>query len=1625
MREAFPDKPWTKGRTFDDGSKLTPLKPNDIETPEEWVMFNLFHELNHASFPRPAGMSDAIFENKANVGALKDLKIWRRTGEIPNFQPGRQQLDANSETPNLPEFVESANTLLTGMLNKVKLTTTIRLGKNFYDALNNPEVSNRVLKKVKDALNLPDEEAADIILAFKQILFKKATRKGENIAINRVVDVDKEISPEILEGFKKLGLSKEQIKDGINLTMEHYGPKPRIVKTKGDEELKVITGIDDDIINDIASKLSKNIGGGRHSADILRDKIAEEVATQGRSVVGFKENILSVAIHLASKFNSKWGAGKITGILDPHKNIGPNVIKTLQRRFSSEVGQEWTAGGVGIRDVNDFVFYGTKTFAEYLDKWKQSFENLQLTVKDQKFKGDLNNLIANGIRHGTSVLDKTKIRLTPEIKKDLVHIITTARPLLRKFGKEMQSKGILEDLVDNYFPRLWDRAAIDKNGGEFVDLILANKVKWKGKLITNRETALELRQEMLDITHHSKLSDTSRGSSSFFYGRTLEFPDDDVFSKFLDTDINSVLTSYYFQGSKALAKHDILGVSNLTEFKKVWGEAAAKEIRENGGTEKQVGAAMKDMNYLYQSITGEGLERFGPKTQFLADSYMLANRMALLPLSTLSSLTEIFINISKVGPSKTLRGYRDAIRNGSKNIYDGSMDELQKVYGLTRKEAKAELNQMGIALDQALADYADRLGGDALTSPRMRKMSNKFFRFTLLDQWTKTVQMTSYIVGRRLIGENLEDIMAHRVLIAAGKTSRRVQKKIDDLADLGIDYEDGIKWIENGAKFDDPFYRKVKEGAGAYTNDVILNPTGTSGLRPAYMSHPQTAILGQLLGYPAAFTNVVLKAAVKQFARNPETLPQHVTAAAIMTGFALLTNAIRSDGESLEEDPEVMWTKAFFRWGGNGLPVDMFYRGREAAKMYQNPTGHMAGLGPAQGDIFKLIATGNIPSVILGKIPGTGAFNAIFKPFDMTEEWPDNWRKFQREWDRWGKDILVPERERITPRDYKKGGEVFNVPQVPVEPDERIDKMTGLPYNEQAGGAFIDQEDRKGFALGTVASKAVPVLKSVLNEALDFLANKGENITVSRLGKRLKDRGVRKDEMESSGIDEAIEKASRAGSSVEQRIAKGITVSDIPSAMSLQIPDSSSSFYTKTRKGNIAFTPEGLRNLRGARKDQPLVESNFVTARETSPEHYRSSITEEMTMSEAMLQVDGWRGKKEDTVFSNLFEEITPKDVNKDTYEIIVFRDPRVKDTSPVSEHFVNINIQKGEDEAAKLMGSKYSYHVRFDQKEDALRIFEMQTDLMNYELVEAAKAVIHDPNTWSGFADAALRKYGKPGYLSPFMDIHRVSPLPFKSVDDPYDVLLAMGIDKKQIKFSKQESKKLIKDIEKLSELTKGFGRGYLNIKKESGMYVSGTRELKKYPFLYTIIEDWGAQKIGWETFVERLTVRAKALDQTKLTDNKKVVKMIRDYIDPIKRNKRTELDKKINTFLSPTFESIYTKPLPNINISQNIINRMIAEAKDKELSKVKFLIGKNTSESERYLDGLARSREVQKNYETTIAGQVIATAKKIGATYDWDEVGYLTITLPEKEFTLPMFKNQGGKVIRSLQRTRNLRSI
>ena len=53
------------------------------------------------------------------------------------------------------------------------------------------------------------------------------------------------------------------------------------------------------------------------------------------------------------------------------------------------------------------------------------------------------------------------------------------------------------------------------------------------------------------------------------------------------------------------------------------------------------------------------------------------------------------------------------------------------------------------------------------------------------------------------------------------------------------------------------------------------------------------------------------------------------------------------------------------------------------------------------------------------------------------------------------------EDKKNNPRLNRAKGGVVDVPQAPKEPDQRIDKMTGRPYDQQAGPAFVDNEDRQ------------------------------------------------------------------------------------------------------------------------------------------------------------------------------------------------------------------------------------------------------------------------------------------------------------------------------------------------------------------------------------------------------------------------------------------------------------------------------------------------------------------------------------------------------------------------------------
>jgi len=107
---------------------------------------------------------------------------------------------------------------------------------------------------------------------------------------------------------------------------------------------------------------------------------------------------------------------------------------------------------------------------------------------------------------------------------------------------------------------------------------------------------------------------------------------------------------------------------------------------------------------------------------------------------------------------------------------------------------------------------------------------------------------------------------------------------------------------------------------------------------------------------------------------------------------------------------------------------------------------------------------------------------------------------------------------------YNKGGEV-TVPNAPAEPDERIDKVTGQPYNQQAGSAFMDETDplkvmmseggmaqRQKYILGGIAKKGATALAETLSNKVDNLFNRETiDVAVANIDRQVVDIGINPD----------------------------------------------------------------------------------------------------------------------------------------------------------------------------------------------------------------------------------------------------------------------------------------------------------------------------------------------------------------------------------------------------------------------------------------------------------------------------------------------------------------------------------
>jgi len=663
-------------------------------------------------------------------------------------------------------------------------------------------------------------------------------------------------------------------------------------------------------------------------------------------------------------------------------------------------------------------------------------------------------------------------------------------------GKEIKS---VETTVDG---SAFGKDFLEEAGG---DMALAQQKKAKqivDDMLEYKSTPFEL-----------KSANQSGSRTGFIQARRFRKLKDEEIKDFLEGDVEVILEDYFTNLSQGIARTKTFG-KTIADFDKRHVQPVRKELiasgikrgRKNAGIkkgaktpseirEKAIADADKvaaSLHKMHRRVTGIETprikSRWGSNTN---DFIKLTQQMAHLPFVTLSSITEPFILYSRAGITDVPQVTKDIFTSIGKEVgnnIDKTVRSIQRMRGKSTKNIDSvtglkelddadwkELYQTGLGLEQALQERIAGLAGEAMESSLLRQTSNNFFKVTFLTQWTKSVQLASFITGKRLIRQRAQALYEHQSgkklikLTGDSKTSTTKYYR-QQLNDLGVDEDEAIRWYKNSldqngnfnqtlAEAQDFYHDKITKGASRFATEIILNPSTAQANRPLWFSHPAAQLLVQFAGYPTVFSNTILKRYFNESINSPaQAIPKVVMASVVMGTIAHLGNTLRSQGENLydydtgeRKDEAELVVEAVRRYGGLG-PYEYAYR---FAQDTERDVGQVATL-------LKM-ATGPFPQdVIDGVLFRRGLFEVSLQNIPFYQALPSETRKklrkIGREWDKGKKDEDKKQEKR--PYYYAKGGLVYDVPKVGNEPDEIKMRGVDATYNEVAGVILKDEEDR-------------------------------------------------------------------------------------------------------------------------------------------------------------------------------------------------------------------------------------------------------------------------------------------------------------------------------------------------------------------------------------------------------------------------------------------------------------------------------------------------------------------------------------------------------------------------------------
>jgi len=596
-----------------------------------------------------------------------------------------------------------------------------------------------------------------------------------------------------------------------------------------------------------------------------------------------------------------------------------------------------------------------------------------------------------------------------------------------------------------------------------------------------------------------------KGGHGFMKHRVFDKIPDEKMLPYIETDVSKVLQDYFVNFSQANVRTKMYG-RNIEAMKTrgVQGKQDGifarieDEFIKKGGSRSTVKNIMEELEKMHGLVTGldhNSIKNNNLRT--LSDWGKLSQQMAHLPMATLSSLTEPLLLLSRARPTdapKVAYDIANSMKKQTQRTFNRMAEQSRKVSGKKTNgldefddDEWFEIYQTGLALEQATMERIEGLTGEALSGSIAKGVQNAFFKTNLLTQWTSAVQLASFTTGKRLIKKNIASLHAHN------EGTKKLSKKTlayysDQLEELGVPLDQANSWykryLNSEGVFDfanadkDLFFKqRILRGANRFTREIILNPSTSSANRPLWFSHPAGQLLMQFAGYPTVFNNTILKRFVYEAKEYPlQTTPKLLATTMLMTSIAMMGNYIRTGGRNWEEqEPKDLITHGIRRWGGYGA-YEYFDKTEKNLRLGSGQAGALLKLGgPLPADVVDaLLYRKGITEFVTTNVPGYSA---------LPKETRDYLKKIGRDRDKALIELFIGENKGKGPKRNLARGGLVDVPNAKDEPDEMINKFTGLPYNATSTSAQ-DIEDRERRADGSNGAE-----KRELPDALKPLGN--------------------------------------------------------------------------------------------------------------------------------------------------------------------------------------------------------------------------------------------------------------------------------------------------------------------------------------------------------------------------------------------------------------------------------------------------------------------------------------------------------------------------------------------------------